>query len=141
MHEKYTQAKQNELKILNFLLYEKSGETVLKTSTRKDQSSTSFPLSSICLNGPFYCFELVIRRRNSVIILYFFFFLGPFRGSVAGGYGSQGLFSFRIASSSNSFSSIHVKMHLLYPSYSKLDNKLIKSVCWCCERKFLSRMS
>ena len=83
MHEKYTQAKENELKILNFLLYEKSGETVLKTSTRKDQSSTSFPLSSICLNGPFYCFELVIRRPNSVIILYFFFFLGPFRGSVA----------------------------------------------------------
>ena len=67
----------NELKILNFLLYEKSGETVLKPFTRKDQSSTS-----ICLNAPFYCFELVIRRRNSVIILYFFSFLGPFRGSV-----------------------------------------------------------
>ena len=84
MHEKYTQAKRsrNELKILNFFLYEKSGETVLKPFTRKDQSSTSFPLSSICLNTPFYCFELVIRRRNSVIILYFFSFLGPFRGSV-----------------------------------------------------------
>ena len=70
------------IRILNFLLYEKRGETVLKPSTRKDRSSTSSPLSSICLNAPFYCFERVIRPRNSVSILYFFFSLAPFRGLV-----------------------------------------------------------
>ena len=50
--------------LLSRLLYEKSGGTVLKSSTSEDQSSTSSPLSSICLNAPFYCFEQVIRPRN-----------------------------------------------------------------------------
>ena len=58
--------------LLSHLLYEKSGGTILKPSTWRDQSSTSSPLSSICLNAPFYCFEQVIRPRNSIIILYSF---------------------------------------------------------------------
>ena len=68
--------------LLSHLLYEKSGGTILKPSTWRDQSSTSSPLSSICLNAPLYCFDHVIRPRNSIIILYLFSSLAPFRGSV-----------------------------------------------------------
>ena len=60
---------------LSRLLNEKSGGAILKPSTGKDQTSTSSPLSSVCLNAPFYCFEQVIRPRNSIIILYSFLLL------------------------------------------------------------------
>ena len=66
--------------LLSRLLYEKSGGAMLKPSTWRDQSFTSSPLSSICLNAPFYCFEPVIRPRNSIIILYFFSSLALFLG-------------------------------------------------------------
>ena len=60
---------------LSRLLNEKSGGAILKPSTGKDQTSTSSPLSSVCFNAPFYCFEQVIRPPNSIIILYSFLLL------------------------------------------------------------------